>query len=49
MTGEGVEGIIVMLVIVFAVFQMVRKKSREGLDEIVRRHETRESDDSADS
>ena len=39
MTGEGVEAAIVMLVIVFAIFHMVRKKSREGLDEVVRRHE----------
>ena len=27
MNGEGVEGIIVMLVIIFAIFHMVKKKS----------------------
>lgn len=39
MTGEGVEAVIVMLVIVFAIFHMVRKKSREGLDEMMRKQE----------
>ncbi|WP_320169135.1 hypothetical protein [Maridesulfovibrio sp.] len=48
MTGEGVEAAIVMLVIIFAVFHMVRKKSREGLEDIIRRNsekESREMDD----
>lgn len=38
MTGEGVEGIIVMLVIVFAIFHMVKKKSRSGLEDFTRQH-----------
>ncbi|WP_432737655.1 hypothetical protein [Maridesulfovibrio sp. FT414] len=46
MTGEGVEAIVVMLVIVFAVFHMVRKKSREGLDEMIKRHSDNESGES---
>ncbi|CCO25326.1 hypothetical protein [Maridesulfovibrio hydrothermalis] len=33
MTGEGVEAIIIMLVIVFAIFHMVKKKSQSDLDE----------------
>ncbi len=32
MTGEGVEAIIIMLVIVFAIFHMVRKSSRSVFD-----------------
>ncbi|WP_031479833.1 hypothetical protein [Maridesulfovibrio frigidus] len=32
MTGEGVEALIIMLVIVFAIFHMVRKSSRNVFD-----------------
>ena len=46
MTGEGVEGIIVMLVIVFAIFHMVRKTSRQGLQDLTRRPPDRDSSES---
>lgn len=46
MTGEGVEGIIVMLVIVFAIFHMVRKKSSSGLEDYTRQRNESQTDES---
>lgn len=46
MTGEGVEGIIVMLVIVFAIFHMVRKKSQSGLEDYTRQESEKDRNES---
>ncbi|WP_156891683.1 hypothetical protein [Maridesulfovibrio zosterae] len=47
MTGEGVEAIIVMLVIVFAIFRMV-KNSGSGLGEYTRQHHDSDKDKTED-
>ncbi|MBI9110898.1 hypothetical protein [Maridesulfovibrio ferrireducens] len=47
MTGELVEGIIIMLVIVFAIFYMVKKSSRQALNDMTSQQD--ESAEKADS
>jgi hypothetical protein len=49
MTGEVVEGAIIMLVIVFAIFHMVRKSSRNIFEETTSQAEPIKNEDRKDS